>query len=96
MKLSTFLLVAMMFAGIFSVQSAKADHRPHGGRVFVQCNSYNFNTQYCPVRGFVRGAELIYQLSRSACIQGSTWGYDNRGIWVSNGCRANFYAYTRW
>ncbi len=100
MKSSTFVLVALFFAGIFSTQFAKADEgsefhrRPE--RQFVQCQSWDFNTQYCYVRGRVESAELIYQLSRTSCNFGSTWGYDDRGVWVSGGCRANFYVYTRY
>ncbi len=27
---------------------------------------------------------------RSPCQQGYSWGYDQRGIWVDHGCRADF------
>ena len=33
---------------------------------------------------------LVDQLSRAGCWKGDTWGYDRRGIWVANGCRAVF------
>jgi hypothetical protein len=33
---------------------------------------------------------LSRQLSDSACIQGKTWGWDRKGVWVSDGCRAEF------
>ena len=33
---------------------------------------------------------LTRQISRNACILNRTWGYDSRGIWVSNGCRGEF------
>jgi hypothetical protein len=33
---------------------------------------------------------MVQQLSGSPCQQGSTWGYDNGGIWVDRGCRATF------
>ena len=35
----------------------------------------------------------LRQLSRAACIQGRTWGYGRNGIWVSDGCRAEFRTY---
>jgi vacuolar-type H+-ATPase subunit E/Vma4/outer membrane lipoprotein SlyB len=55
----------------------------------IRCESQYDNRKYCPVdtRGGVR---LTRQLSSAACNQGSTWGYDNSGIWVNNGCRADF------
>jgi hypothetical protein len=34
--------------------------------------------------------ELIKQHSDAKCIYNSTWGYDNHGIWVDRGCRADF------
>lgn len=34
---------------------------------------------------------LIEQISRGACIEGRTWGYDRRdGLWVDGGCRGRF------
>ena len=36
------------------------------------------------------GVRLVRQLSGARCRQGSTWGYDSRGIWVDRGCRAEF------
>ena len=36
------------------------------------------------------GARLIRQTSKSACIEGRTWGWDNNGIWVQMGCRGEF------
>ena len=35
-------------------------------------------------------AQMTRQISGSACIEGQTWGQDNRGIWVDRGCRAEF------
>ena len=55
----------------------------------IRCESDSGNRRYCPVdtRGGVR---LTRQLSSAACNQGSTWGYDNGGVWVNHGCRADF------
>ncbi len=36
------------------------------------------------------GVRLYRQLSRSDCRYNDTWGYDRRGVWVDNGCRAEF------
>lgn len=36
------------------------------------------------------GVRLYRQLSRSDCRYNGTWGYDRRGVWVDNGCRAEF------
>jgi hypothetical protein len=57
------------------------------GRTF-RCESDNGRTRTCAVEG--RRVELVRQLSSSACIEGRTWGRDNRGVWVTSGCRAEF------
>ncbi|AXC09395.1 hypothetical protein ACPOL_0008 [Acidisarcina polymorpha] len=33
---------------------------------------------------------MVRQRSGSACTQGYSWGYDQGGIWVDHGCRADF------
>jgi len=65
---------------------------PYPGSAYggsVRCESTDGRTRHCAadVRGGVR---LVRQLSRTDCIQGRNWGYDNRGIWVAGGCRAEF------
>lgn len=55
----------------------------------IVCESQDRGTHYCPAdtRG---GVWLSTQYSHASCRQGSSWGYDSRGIWVANGCRAQF------
>ncbi|HEX7808767.1 MAG TPA: DUF3011 domain-containing protein [Thermoanaerobaculia bacterium] len=36
------------------------------------------------------GVQLAQQISQNNCELGRDWGYDQRGIWVDNGCRADF------
>ncbi len=54
----------------------------------IACSSYNYQRQYC--QAYLDGREvfLLNQISDSSCI--NNWGYDRNGIWVSNGCRADF------
>lgn len=61
---------------------------PSEGRI-VTCSSNDMHRNFCRVdtRGGVR---LVRQRSESPCYQGSTWGWDRRGIWVDRGCRADF------
>jgi hypothetical protein len=33
---------------------------------------------------------LVRQLSKTRCVEGRTWGYDGRGLWVDDGCRGQF------
>ena len=55
----------------------------------ISCASQDGGRQFCPAdtRG---GVTMVRQNSNSPCVQGQTWGYDGRGIWVDRGCRADF------
>lgn len=61
------------------------------GQVFT-CASNDGRQNYCRTNVY-RGVELLRQTSRSACVQGQTWGFDRGGVWVSNGCRGEFRAW---
>jgi hypothetical protein len=58
----------------------------------IRCESHDQRQAYCalPFQGRVR---LVNQLSRAACTEGYSWGFDRRGVWVSQGCRADFSVY---
>lgn len=92
--MSRFLFVLLALAAAALPLSASADSRygyddGYRGSAQVRCSSRDERPSYCNVdtRGGVR---LVRQESRSPCIQGRSWGYDRRGIWVANGCRARF------
>ncbi len=63
------------------------DAQGYGG--VVRCESRDYRDNYCPAntRGGVR---LLRKISRSECWEGESWGYDRRGIWVTQGCGAEF------
>jgi DUF3011 family protein len=56
----------------------------------MTCASDDGRRHYCPVNTS-RGVRLVNQRSKTACVQGSSWGYDHRGVWVDRGCRADFF-----
>ena len=60
-----------------------------GGSQAITCSSNDGKRNYCSA-DTSRGVRLTNQRSGSPCVQGQTWGYDNRGIWVDRGCRADF------
>ncbi len=66
-------------------QSGITDRSRNG----VTCASDDGRRHYCAVNTG-RGVQMVKQRSGSPCIQGQTWGYDQRGIWVDRGCRAEF------
>ncbi len=55
----------------------------------VRCESANYRRNYCSAdtRGGVR---LTRQLGSTNCVRGTSWDFDQNGIWVDNGCRADF------
>jgi Protein of unknown function (DUF3011)/Ricin-type beta-trefoil lectin domain len=60
---------------------------------FVQqtmyCASDDGRRNYCNA-DTRNGVTLVRKRSDAACIEGRTWGYDRRGVWVDRGCRADF------
>lgn len=60
----------------------------YGGQRF-RCESSNGRQNFCNV-DTRWGVRITRQLSDSACIEGRTWGRARDGVWVSQGCRAEF------
>jgi len=58
-------------------------------RPAVLCESKDGHRSFCPA-DTAFGVTLSKQLSDNNCIRNQTWGYDNSGIWVTKGCRAEF------
>lgn len=57
----------------------------------VRCESNNGSRVYCgPGNINPNQVTMQRQISGSPCVRGSTWGVDNRGLWVDRGCRADF------
>ena len=64
----------------------------NGGYAYGQtfrCESTNGRENFCNVDTRA-GIQMIRQLSSAACINGRTFGVQNNGVWVTNGCRAEF------
>ncbi|HEY0141198.1 MAG TPA: DUF3011 domain-containing protein [Thermoanaerobaculia bacterium] len=58
------------------------------GRAVV-CESQNNARTRCPVDTSY-GVQLARQISQNECVRGDDWGFDENGIWVDHGCRAEF------
>ena len=58
------------------------------GTGVIRCESNDDRVRECPTSG--GRVVLERQHSRAACIEGRSWGYGRNGIWVSQGCRADF------
>jgi Protein of unknown function (DUF3011) len=55
----------------------------------VACASRPGERQHCPANT-AGGVILQRSTGESACLLGKTWGYDNTGVWVSDGCAGEF------
>ena len=64
--------------------------RPGGRSTVVRCSSQDGGRKTCPAGGRIANALVDQQFSGSPCIQGTTWGFDSRNLWVTRGCRADF------
>jgi hypothetical protein len=87
---SSFVLaIGLTLAGTAAAQ--QYGHDPDGDydSGIVRCESVSGRTRECPA-DTQGGVRLVRQVSRTTCIEGQNWGYGRRGIWVSQGCRAEF------
>src|SRR6267378_4241813 len=55
----------------------------------VRCSSDDGRKQFCQADTRY-GVTMVKQVSGAPCQQGRSWGYNDRGIWVDHGCRAEF------
>ena len=56
----------------------------------MRCESRNYGYNFCASDGRVVSANVVRQRSSAPCILGRTWGWQGNGIWVSDGCEADF------
>jgi hypothetical protein len=57
--------------------------------VTVTCSSKPAERQHCPA-DTSKGVALGRSMGEAPCLLGKSWGYDDRGVWVSDGCSAEF------
>ena len=67
----------------------RGGYRGGRGSELVVCESDYGHRNTCSV-DTRNGVRISRQLSRTDCVYGRTWGYDRYGIWVRDGCRAEF------
>lgn len=93
-RIMKFLLIAGIAFGTACVASsptasASAFQPGYGGGPRITCSSNDGRRNWCDI-GRARDAQLVRQISGSACVRNRTWGVDQRGLWVDQGCRAEF------
>jgi hypothetical protein len=61
----------------------------HAQQTIVTCSSIDGQRQECPA-DTSGGVAVQRVLNDSVCLLGRSWGYDDKGIWVTSGCSAEF------
>lgn len=61
----------------------------------VRCESKDHHYRYCRADVGSGRVTVDRELSDSGCQYGRSWGYDDGGVWVDRGCRAEFHVEER-
>lgn len=83
------LAVLALAAWAAPVAAQSAQYSGTSGVPTVRCDSNDSRRRQCDA-DTRQGVRLLRQYSKTACVEGRTWGYDRRGVWVDGGCRAEF------
>ena len=84
--------VALASALVAPVPSGSSDQsQAQVAAAKVTCTSTPGQRSHCPA-DTSQGVILVRSTGQAACLLGKTWGYDDKGIWVSDGCSAEFVA----
>lgn len=75
--------------GAYGYDQGYAGQSYSGGGRQVRCESRDFGRQFCRVPG-LRAADIVHQISQTRCQFNGNWGYNRDGIWVDQGCAAEF------
>ena len=66
-------------------------------RFVVGCSSEDYRYRFCQVDlGGAGRAYVSRKISGAQCVEGRTWGWNRAGIWVDQGCSAEFTIDRRW
>src|SRR5438105_4933088 len=78
--------------GTYNNQGTYNDQGQYNNQQTVTCSTRrNSSTRkYCAADTDNATVTLQRQTSNAACTQNQTWGFDDEGIWVSNGCGGVF------
>jgi hypothetical protein len=68
-----------------------AGNQVPAAQIRITCESKPGAREHCAVNTSA-GVALLRSFGDSPCLLGKTWGYDDTGIWVSDGCSGEFFA----
>ncbi len=88
----TFLFTVALAVAVLAVAPVRAQAQPQAKQTtfaLIRCES--LGDRYSECRADTQaGVRLLRELSRNRCVEGRSFGYNQRGIWVSDGCSAEF------
>ena len=91
-KLSVFAAVVAIGIGAAAPSFAQST-TPDPGKTAGKENPVHCDPGADGARNYCGNERVKYTIespSPGACIKGQTWGSDERGLWVSGGCSADF------
>ena len=80
---------AVLFTGFADAQGPVDPPPQAPAAVLIECRSELGGQTSCPA-DTSRGVVLVRSIGSQACLLGKTWGYDDKGVWVADGCSAEF------
>ena len=76
---------------VFARPTTADDDANGQGQRRVTCASSANERQHCAA-DTTSGVSLVKSIGSAPCLLGKSWGYDDTGIWVSDGCAGEFLA----
>jgi Protein of unknown function (DUF3011) len=84
-------MVAALFVTLAAPAAGRAQTAPAAPQGTVTCSSAAGERNHCAADTSA-GVALVKSTGTAPCLLGKTWGYDDTGIWVSDGCSGEFVA----
>ena len=95
-KAALLVFIALSHPAVGRAQTADSDSPPQptptsAPQGVLICASQPGERTHCPADTSA-GVVLVRSTGAAPCLLGKTWGYDDTGIWVSDGCGGEFVA----
>jgi hypothetical protein len=83
-------IAAVPASGFSQAEPQEPPRAARARQAIVACASIlGGGREYCPA-DTTKGVALARSKGDAPCLLGKSWGYDDKGVWVSDGCSAEF------
>ena len=82
-------LLLILLGALLNVCQAQQTPAGQSAPTIITCVSKQGERQVCKANT-TAGVVLVRSTGDSECLLGKNWGYDDAGVWVSNGCGGEF------